>query len=812
MCTYTGVTTLAAAASDLDGVLAGLGTAGRLVHLERIAARDARPAALARPLPPAVQGALGVDGFWCHQVEAIDLARAGRSVAVATGTASGKSLCFRAPIAETTTDPVHPGTALCLFPTKALARDQLRAFAALDLAGLVAAPFDGDCSPDERAWARRHATVVCTNPEMLHHGLLPHHRRWATFLMRLRYVVVDELHAFRGVFGSHVAHLLRRLRRLVALHRSGLRTARTEPTLVACSATIGAPAALAAALWGSPVTAVTDDGSPRGERLVALWQPPLLDGGHAVAPRLAPTSPPVAAERAGTAVLDDGHDTGRAPTRWSSGPTRGSAHVETALVLAGLVEAGHRVIAFVRSRRGVELVAADARRRLPAAQAGTVRPYRGGYLPAERREIEAELHGAALRGVVTTNALELGVDIGGLDACVLDGFPGTIASFWQQAGRAGRERRQSLAVLVAGDDQLDQWLVAHPGELFTRAPEPAVVNLANPYVLHPHLRCAAFEAPLTHDDERWWSGLLDDGIRDLVAAGVLQVRRPFGRSRSPSAVVATPGYPADGVGLRSGSGREVRITAVDGTPVGTVDASRAPELVHQGAVYLHQGAAFRVLELDLAGRRAMVVADPGVEHTMARTDVTVRMGAPEASRAVGGLTLALGAVEIESRVVGYQRRDARSGEVLGTAALEVAPTRLVTRGAWWTVPGDLLDAAGLHPDRWPGTLHAVEHAAIGILPLFAICDRWDVGGVSTVALEGGGAGTIVVHDAYPGGAGIAELAYAAADRHLAATLEVIETCPCTAGCPSCVQSPKCGNWNDPLDKAGAVSLLRKALA
>ncbi|MBA2496985.1 MAG: DEAD/DEAH box helicase, partial [Acidimicrobiia bacterium] len=559
------MTCLAPVSVDLDLVLADLGTGGRLVHLERIAARAARPAALARPLPPAVQGALGVDGFWCHQVEAVDLARAGRSVAVATGTASGKSLCFRAPIAETTTDPVHPGTALCLFPTKALARDQLQAFAELDLPGLVAAPFDGDCSPDERAWARRHATVLCTNPEMLHHGLLPHHRRWATFLMRLRYVVVDELHAFRGVFGSHVAHLLRRLRRLVAVHRSGLRTARTEPTLVACSATVGEPAALAAALWGSPVTAVTDDGSPRGERLVALWQPPLLDRERTTAPMVSPTGPPVATERAGTALVDE-YDTGRSRTRWSSGPTRGSAHVETALLLAGMVEAGHRAIAFVRSRRGVELVAADTRRRLPDALAGTVRPYRGGYLPAERREIEAELHGSALRGVVTTNALELGVDIGGLDACVLDGFPGTIASFWQQAGRAGRERRQSLAVLVAGDDQLDQWLAAHPGELFARAPEPAVINPANPYVLHPHLRCAAFEAPLTHDDERWWPGLLDDGVRDLVAGGVLQVRRPTGRRRSPSAVVATPGYPADGVGLRSGSGREVRITAVDGTP------------------------------------------------------------------------------------------------------------------------------------------------------------------------------------------------------------------------------------------------------
>jgi DEAD/DEAH box helicase domain-containing protein len=742
----------------LDELVGSLGADGRLVHVERLPARSAVVAEPARPLSRVVRDALGVDGLWSHQAEAIDHVRAGRSVAVATGTASGKSLCFRAPIAEAVTDPVRPGTALLVFATKALARDQLRALHDLRLPGLVAAAYDGDCSQEERQWVRQHANVVLTNPEMLHCALLPHHGRWATFLLRLRHVVVDELHAFRGVFGTHVAHVLRRLRRVAAAHGG-------DPTFIGCSATIGDPAGLAAALWGGPVEAVVDDGSPRGERVVALWQP------------------------------DE---------------ERPSPHRETAELLAELVGSGHRAIGFCRSRRLTEVVARDVRRRLPDDIAGSVRPYRGGYLPAERREIEEELFSGELRGVVATNALELGVDIGGLDACVLDGFPGTIASFWQQAGRAGRERQQSLAVLVAGEDQLDHWLLRHPTELFERPPEPAVINPANPFVLGPHLACAAFERPLTHADERWWPGLLDDGVRDLVLGGTLKVRRRA--AGGPTAVWGARGFPAHGVGLRSGTGGEVRIIrAGDEGLVGTVDVSRATELVHPGAVYLHQGVSWRVVELSVADRVAVVEPDPGDEWTMARTDIAVRTGRVDAVRAVGSVELRLGWVEVDSQVVGYQRRAVGSGEVLGTVALDLPPARLVTRAFWYRVSEDVLFGAGLGLDRWPGTLHAVEHAAIGILPLFTICDRWDVGGVSTVALGDEGP-SIVIYDGYPGGAGVAELGYGAADRHLPATLEVLSSCACEAGCPSCVQSPKCGNWNEPLDKAGAAALLRAVLS
>jgi DEAD/DEAH box helicase domain-containing protein len=741
-----------------------------LVHVERIPVREARFADLVPPLPARLAPITPHRRLWVHQAEAIALARAGTHVAVATGTASGKSLCFQLPIAEAVSEPIASGTALMIGPTKALAQDQLRALVALGVPDLVAATYDGDATPEARTWARANANVILTNPEMLHCGLLPHHERWATFLHRLRYVVVDELHTFRGVFGSHVAHVLRRLRRLC--HRYG-----SDPTFVFASATIGDPSGLASALIGAPVAEVTDDGSPRGERLVALWNPPLVDAGSGA---------------------------------------RVSAHKVTAALVADLVEADHRTIAFCRSRRGTEVVAADASRRLAAtlgpAAAGAVRPYRGGYLAGERREIEAELFSGRLRGVVATSALELGVDVGGLDACVLDGFPGTIASLWQQAGRAGRAQQRSLAVLVAGDDALDQYLMSHPSEVFTRAPEPAVVNPDNPFVLDAHLACAAYETPLSPDDARWWGDeVLADGVRRLVVDDRLKIRAATRLSRSggvgPRAVWAARGFPSHGVGLRSGGGREVRIVRADGTLVGTVDEGRAPEVVHPGAVYLHQGVSWRVGSLDLEDGCAVVTRCDGSESTQARSQVHISVLGCEQTRDVGRASLSLGTVEVTSQVTGYQRRDVTSGEVLGVVDVDLPPSRLVTRAFWYAIPTGLLRRAGLSPATWPGTLHAAEHTAIGMLPLFTICDRWDVGGVSTPWCTDLASPAIFVYDGYPGGAGIAELGYQAGHRHLAATLETLRRCPCIDGCPSCVQSPKCGNLNEPLDKHGAIALL-----
>ena len=730
----------------------------RLVHVARLPARAARTATLRSPFDPAVWSAFGVSELWLHQAEAIDHLRAGRSVVVATGTASGKSLCYQLPIAEAVSTSVS-GTALCVFPTKALAQDQLRALTALGLPELVAATYDGDTGPEARTWVRRNANVVLTNPEMLHAAVLPYHGRWATFLSRLRYVVVDELHVLRGIFGSHMGHVLRRLRRLCALHGS-------DPTFVFTSATIGEPARLASELCGLAVEAVMDDGSPRGERTFALWNPPLLD-----------------------------ELTGQ----------RASTNAEVATLVAALVEGGWRTVAFCRSRRGTEVVTADVKRRLPDRYADTVRSYRAGYLPFERREIEADLFAGRLRAVVATSALELGIDVGGLDACVLNGFPGTIASMWQQAGRAGRGLRPSLAVLVAGTDQLDQWMMSHPREVFTRAPEQAVVNLENRSILLPQLACAAYERPLTTDDERFWGDSLADGVRELVVDDRL-------RLRDGMAYWQGRGNPSNGIGLRSGSRDEYRIAEADGHLVGTVDGSRAFDQVHPGALYLHLGQQYRVVDLDLDDRVATVEVVDVDEYTQVRSEMAVTVRAEERHKMVGRARLALGAVEIVTQVVGYERRDSRTRAMLGREELALPPSRLATRAFWYTIDDEVLERARVTGGVMPGALHAAEHAGIGILPIFTICDRWDVGGVSTSFHADTGRPTIFIYDGYPGGVGIAELGFAAGARHLEATRAVIERCPCTRGCPSCVQSPKCGNGNEPLDKAAALGLLRTVLA
>jgi DEAD/DEAH box helicase domain-containing protein len=739
---------------------------GRLVHVEHIPERVERFGALARPLPEALQPLLVDQPLWSHQAAAIDLARQGENVVIATGTASGKSRCFQLPIAEAVLDPIKPGTALVLYPTKALAHDQLRALTTTGFPGLVAGAYDGDASPEEKAWIRSSANVVLTNPEMLHGGLLPRHAKWDALLMRLRYVVIDELHVLRGVFGTHVAHILRRLRRICRHYGS-------DPTFIFCSATIGDPARLASGLCAAPVTAITDDGSPAGPRRFALLDPPVID------------------------------DTTGA---------RSSANSECASVTAALVESGHRTITFCRSRKGTELVAADVSRRLPRELGDAVMPYRAGYLAEERRAIEHELFGGHLRGVVSTSALELGVDIGGLDACVMNGFPGTIASMWQQAGRAGRRNAPSVTVLVGGDDQLDRYLMANPTEVFNRPAEPSVINTANPFILDPHLACAAYELPISYDDLRWWTDEeLHNGVRDLVRADDLRLRRRWRNgTQEPFAYWRGTGYPSRGISLRSGSSGEVRIIDDHSDRlIGTIDESRAHSSVHTGAIYLHRGTAFEVIALDLADREARVVEADGGEYTQARSSTDIRVLEVEQTRPVGAATLHLGSVEVITQVTGYQMRESRSRKILSNETLDLPEQRLVTRAFWYTVDSALVADAS---EDVAGTLHAAEHAAIGLLPLFTICDRWDVGGVSTAHHADTEAPTIFIYDGYAGGAGIAELGWESGAEHLAATLDVIEACPCADGCPSCVQSPKCGNGNEPLDKLGAARLIRTILS
>ena len=734
---------------------------GALVHRHLIAARPAHHAGRVG-LDDEVWDRLGADRLWSHQQRALEQVLAGNSVILSTGTASGKSLVAQAAIGQALTGP-RPATALLLHPTKALGHDQLRHLDALGLPGVTVGAYDGDASDTERSWVRSHANVVFSNPDMLHVGILPRHGQWSTFLRRLRYVVVDEAHTLRGIFGGHVAHVLRRLRRMCAAYGG-------EPTFILASATVGEPAVLARSLTGlGSVEVVDQDGSPRGERLVVQINPPMLD------------------------------------------PERGrrlSGHRVTATTAATLIAAGHRTIVFTRSRRVTETLTDAIRHRLDAPTAAKVQAYRAGFLATERRQIEADLASGSLCGVVATNALELGIDIGGLDACVVHGFPGTVSSFRQQIGRVGRGTDPSLAVLVAGTDQLDQYLANHPDELIVRPPEPVVVNPSNPNVLDPQLCCAASESPLVAADERFWGDDLADGIRRGVLADQLRIQRLDGPGppEDRRAVYAGHGHPAGRIPLRSGSGREVRIVDPAGVLIGTVDAARATSTLYPGASYLHRTEPFRVVELDLAGDTATVEHDDGSTTTRADSTTEVEFLGTDDQKLVGRTAVSVGAVAVRTTVTGYTRIDVSTGAVVDRVALSLPPESLVTRAITYVVPARLAAVGRLGPERLAGALHALEHATIAMLPLFAICDRWDVGGLSMALHPDTGAPTIVIYDGYAGGAGIAELGFTAAEEHLATTLEMLASCPCAAGCPSCVQSPKCGNGNEPLDKAGAIEL------
>ncbi|MFC8301818.1 DEAD/DEAH box helicase [Micromonospora orduensis] len=757
-------------------------TAGDPVtHVERVPARPGVPAPWPPWAPPELRDAFarrGVAAPWRHQAEAATLAYDGGHVVVATGTASGKSMAYQLPaLATLLADP--RATVLYLAPTKALAADQLRAVAALELEGVRPACYDGDTPRAEREWIRRHSRFVLTNPDMLHHGILPGHAQWSGFLRRLAYVVIDECHTYRGVFGSHVAHVLRRLRRQCA--RFG-----ATPVFVLASATSGDPATAAGRLTGLPVTAVTEDASPRGGVTFALWEPPLL-------PPDSGASPPVPPQATGD--HDDLHQVRRSALR------------ETADLLADTVAEGVRTLAFVRSRKGAEVVAANARRALDDAVPGLgdrVAAYRGGYLREERRELERALLHGDLLGLASTNALELGVDLIGLDAVLICGYPGTRASLWQQAGRAGRSGQEALAVLVARDDPLDTYLVHHPEAIFGAPVEATVLDPANPYVLAPQLACAAVEAPLTSADLALFGDGAKEAIDELVAAGALR-QRPTGwywRHRERPEV-----------DLRGEGGAPVCVVeSATGRLLGTVDGGSSHFLLHPGAVYLHQGVSYVVDDLDLADGCALVHVEEPDWSTHARDVTDLSVVSVRSYVDAGPVGMFLGEVDVTSQVVSYQRRRIATGEVIDTRPLDLPTRELRTVAVWFTLSPQSLAAAGVQPADVPGALHAAEHAAIGLLPLMATCDRWDIGGLSTAVHPDTEAPTVFVYDGHPGGAGFAERAYGTASAWLRATRDAIAECGCEAGCPSCVQSPKCGNGNNPLSKPDAVRVLDVVLA
>jgi DEAD/DEAH box helicase domain-containing protein len=741
------VTTLA-----WDGLLAG----EELAYLGGEPAREAQTAPFPDELHPKVRAALeaqGVEALYAHQAEAWAAAARGEHVAVVTGTASGKSLAFNLPVLDALArEPKR--RAIYLYPTKALAQDQLRSLTSLKVPRIRAAIYDGDTEAERRWQIRKWSNLVLSNPDMLHVGVLPHHDRWGDVLANLAYVVVDEAHVYRGVFGSHVGNVLRRLRRIARIYGA-------DPQFLLASATIANPGELARSLIGLEVTVLGDDAAPRAERTIALWNPPLVD------------------EELGL---------------------RASALGEASRLMAELVSRGLRTLCFAKSRKSAELIHRFTADRLGREYRSRLSPYRAGYTPGQRREIEQRLAAGELLGVAATGALELGIDIGLLDCVISTGFPGTVASLRQQWGRAGR-RGHGLAVLVASEDALDQYFMREPEALLGRRVEAAILDHTNPRVLDGHVRAAAFEAPIDGADR----AVLGDEALERAALLPELKKTPAGF------VWAGRDYPAARVPLRSTSPDSFSVVdTTTGSLLGLVERERAYSTVHDGAVYLHLGEAYRVSALDLEARQALVSPFAGDLYTQAKKDTTTAIEEPQRVESRLGLELSWGSVSVTEQVVAYQLKQASTQETLDLVGLDLPETTFETEAIWFCPEPWMLE--GL--DRMPkllGSLHAAEHALIALLPLWAMCDRWDIGGLSTNVHFQTGRPTIFVYDGHPGGVGITERGFEAFEGWVEDTVKLIAGCPCERGCPSCVQSPKCGNLNDMLDKPGALELLGRML-
>jgi DEAD/DEAH box helicase domain-containing protein len=728
-----------------------------VAHVETIPSADPRTAPLPDELHPRVRDALsarGLDALYVHQGEVWDAAARGEHVVVTTGTASGKSLAFNLPVLDALArEPKH--RALYLYPTKALAQDQARALAELRSPNVRAAIYDGDTPLEQRWQIRKWANVILTNPDMLHIGMLPHHDRWADVLHNLRYVVVDEAHVYRGVFGSHVGNVLRRLRRLARVYGA-------DPQLLLATATIANPGELARSVAGVDATVVDEDAAPRAERTVLLWNPELLDAELGL---------------------------------------RASALGEASRLLAALVSRGLRTICFAKSRKAAELIHRFARDRVEPEIAARLAPYRAGYTPAQRRELERRLVEGDLLGVSATDALELGIDIGLLDCAISVGFPGTVSSLRQQWGRAGR-RGHGLAVLVASEDALDQYFMREPQTLLGRRVEAAILDHTNPRVLDGHVRAAAFEAPI------------DDADRELLGDEALERAAliPELKHTKSGYVWAGRDYPAAQTNLRSASADSFTVVeAQTGTVLGIVERERAYSTVHEGAVYLHLGESYLVRELDLIARTAVVTPYAGDYYTQAKKETSTAIDEALRTEKRCGLELTFGRISVTEQVVAYQKKSVRDQATLETVPLDLPETSFETEAVWYVpTEAQLLDLDAM--PKLLSTLHAAEHAMIALLPLWAMCDRWDIGGLSTNIHFQTERPTVFIYDGHPGGVGITERGFAAFEGWVADTARMLEGCPCSEGCPSCVQSPKCGNLNEWLDKDGALTLLRRMVA
>jgi DEAD/DEAH box helicase domain-containing protein len=738
---------------------------GQIAHVRHLPRREARFGELAKPVHRALELSLkkaGAESLYSHQALAVNLVREGESVAVVTGTASGKSLCYNIPVLDAVLK-YSRDRAMYLFPTKALAQDQIRMLGDLTRDNMPFVrfdTFDGDTPQSRRNQIKRYSQILLTNPDMLHVGILPNHTSWSKFLSNLRYVVVDEAHVYRGVFGSQVANVIRRLRRLCRFYGS-------DPQFICCSATIANPAEHIKRLTGVEVTVVDDDGSPGGTKDFFFWNPPVVD-----------------------------KTTGM----------RRSPYMEATFLFSELVRAGIRTVTFTKARKIAELIlmyARDSLRRSDPELVQLIKSYRAGYLAEDRRQIERELFSGQLLGVAATNALELGVDIGSLDATILTGYPGSIASTWQQAGRSGRRESPSLSVLVALADPLDQYLVRHPEAFFGRGHEHALIDPDNPYILADHLLCAAFEKPLSEEDAVYFGEqAFLKTLEPLEESRRVQHRdRWYYNGPSP--------YPARDVSIRSTSGENYTVIDLSqgGKLLETVDGTTAFQQLHAGAVYLHQGESYYVQELNLTTRTAYVVEADVDYYTQPQTLTDVRILEEMETRRTGGGEGHYGRLRVTEQVIGYRRKQQFTESVLGESNLDLPPQSFETLGLWFDIPADVEATTRKRELDFLGGLHAAEHACIAMLPLFAMCDRRDIGGLSTPAHPDTGKANVFIYDAYPGGVGIADKGYRLLEHLWVVTLQTIEECECEDGCPSCIQSPKCGSGNHPLDKAAAVIIL-----
>ncbi|ACZ61968.1 DEAD/DEAH box helicase [Dehalococcoides mccartyi] len=741
----------------------------QIAHIERLPYRPAEYARTDAPLLPRIDARLRkkrILPLYTHQANAINFSRQGKNIIVATPAASGKSLCYNLPVLEKLlSDP--NARALYLYPAKALAQDQLRSLKSLAVPSLLAdeeiAVYDGDTPGNSRADIRLKARIILSNPDMLHVSILPFHQKWGRFLRHLEYVVIDEAHIYRGVFGSHLANIIRRLRRLCRYYGS-------SPQFILSSATIASPGVHAQSLTGLPFSVVDNDGAPRSEKDFVFWNPPIIDPANGI---------------------------------------RHSANSESSFLLSELVSHEIRTLDFARTKRLTELIYKYSRDRLIAIKpefADLIKPYRGGYTAEDRRKIEKELFSGRLLGAVSTNALELGIDIGDLGATILTGFPGSISSTFQQAGRSGRRCGHSLSFLLGLDNPLDQYYMNNPEKLFNSGFEGTFINSENSYIYRVHLLCAAWEMPVNASETDMFGADLIEELDTLAQERVLNKRR------DNYYLSADIYYPAGDISIRSASGKDFcLIDAESGQIIETLDFQTAFLQAYPGAVYLHQGESYLVSRFDLNSQIALLEKKKLDYYTVTRDLTEISIIEVLKNKLVGDISVYLGKVDVTLTITGYRRKAQFTEQVLSEEQLDLPPQTFPTIAVWFKLPSDIAASMEKTKMDFHGAIHAAEHALIGLLPLFALCDRGDIGGVSTPLHSDTGTPAIFIYDGHPGGVGIAEKGYEVINDLWKAARNVIEKCTCIDGCPSCVQSPKCGNNNKPLDKNGAKVVLERCL-